>query len=286
MSEFAAVRNTAPLTYWLVDTFEMRWSFLVEELETGLQGQQEQIMRLRGGGAPDDGVSLTDEGGATSSSDAGAGGEFEAVTAPLHLDGHTMLWRAGWRDPCERIYDVDAGEVNIRSSRYARGDFSSFDRVYYTPQIETANKFLQFAKARHTPSELYVFQVAVPWALIESLKTTILCCKGGTASIWRAIVWHSRNIIKPPRNLFHVAHAELLIGDVASKSQISYGRKASPDELTAADALTVDIDVDGQKTNALQWVFQGDGELKFEEACQGGGWMHTLGAFRASVKDE
>ena len=81
-----------------------------------------------------------------------------------------------------------------------------------------------------------------------------------------------------------MVQAELLIGDVASKPQISYGRLASPDELTAAWALTVDFD--GQHTNALQWVFQGDGELKFEEACRGKGWMHKLGAFRAIVMDE
>jgi hypothetical protein len=280
MPRFAPVRDTATLGFWVTDTFQMRWTFLAGELEETLQAQRKTILQLRGEAIGAASASDTPQPPETESTLASVA--REAAVAPKHLAGHTMLWGAGRRKAHDKVYNESTGKINLNWIRYSMGDFSARDRAYFTPQMETANLFLQYARARHPPALLSVVQFAVPNDLVDSLTRTILRCTGDTANDWRQVVWHSRNGEKLPRELSHVAQSELLIGDIATKPTACYGEIESPDALSSAHALRVDIE--GVKTNALQWAYQNDGEDRFEEACHGKAWLHKFYGFRAMLK--
>ena len=261
---FAAVRNTASLSHWLVDTFEMRWDVLTHELEAGAQTQLDQSKHLR-------------EGNLNGTLTPSAGEDTNA--APKELSDHTMLWRTGRKEECVRTYDARTGEVNLNFSTFIMGDFAPRQRVYFTPQTETADKYLEFAKARSQLSQLCVLQFAVPNVFIDSLKKTILRCTGETADTWRQTLYHSRNGKRLPRTLSHVVQSELLIGDIASRPTFFYSRIGSYDNAKTAEALTLNLQ--GTKVHALQSVFQNAGEDRLEEECKGKAWQHNLGAFQA-----
>lgn len=89
---------------------------------------------------------------------------------PLTLKGHTMLWRA---DSRSRTKDFYIGkDINLGAIGSVCGDFSyTKSLTYWTPQIETAERYAKWARHKQRIADIELIQVAVPDALMRTLSS-------------------------------------------------------------------------------------------------------------------
>lgn len=206
------------------------------------------------------------------------------VDAPMKVEGHTMLWRAGLKKKHDLFYDAATGIVNLAAISSFPGDFSGQKKVpYFTPQKETADRYARWLKHKAPNPEVTIAQVAVDWTWVKRLTTEYLWLDS-PHDIWKKVIFQCRRESRLPTALVYIEERDILIGHIASGVNVRYERMNSYEQIT--DSLTVKVD--GHTTAAIQFVFQTrKAQEEFEEHCKGKIWLHSVGAFkRASVTEE
>ncbi|KAI9821442.1 MAG: hypothetical protein M1826_000678 [Phylliscum demangeonii] len=149
--------------------------------------------------------------------------------------------------------------------------------AYFTPQRETANQYAEWSKRKFVIQNIAIVQVAVPWALLESLSTQYLWSDGDTSETWKKVVGHGRRGYHLPGELEPVEKKDVWIGHILSGKHVKYERLKSFQEIKDSDVLKLQID--GEEKRAIQWSLQTRrARASFEEHCRGKVWIHRLGA--------
>ena len=204
----------------------------------------------------------------------------KVIEGPKQIAGHTMLWRAGSKVGAEEFYNQATSIVNIYAIASAPGDFSPDTLTYWTPQLETADQYAQWAKRKaHQQGSIAVIQVAVSEVFTASLRTKYLWYHDDhRGDAWRNLVWHSRRGRGLPRALRqqHIGDPQLMIGHIASGKHVKFVHMDSPDRIRERDLITINID--GAPQEAIQWAFCGTPAKEgFEEQCKDKVWIHVVG---------
>ncbi|KAI9829830.1 MAG: hypothetical protein M1826_005407 [Phylliscum demangeonii] len=155
--------------------------------------------------------------------------------------------------------------------------------AYFTPQRETANQYAEWSKRKFVIENIAIVQVAVPWALLESLSTQCLWSDGNTSETWKEVVWHGRRGYDLPGELEPIEKKDVWIGHILSGRHVKYERLKSSQEIKDSDVLKLQIDEEEKR--AIQWSFQTRrARGGFEEHCRGKVWIHRLGALSVPRK--
>ncbi|MCJ1242401.1 hypothetical protein MMC14_010409 [Varicellaria rhodocarpa] len=297
LEDSADIRLTATCKFWLVDTMWMIWRIL-EDLEKDLserKGEQELAKKNRPkagsiSSAPTipDPISQRPTTSETQPkyaiptlaiwpSSGSTPSVATAIEAPKSMDGHTMIWRAGFRDRHRLFYDSETEAIDLTAIASVPGDFSGTRRVaYFTPQRETADRYAVWTKQKTAIVNIVVVQIAVPWTFIEPLQQQHLWFDD-QQDLWRKLIWESRRGRELPKDLRFLYEKDLLIGHIASSIHSKYERMNTFTEIKEQDLLTIMVDNETKK--ATQWVFNtlaaADG---FQIHCRGKIWFHSMGA--------
>ena len=295
LPEFADLRGTASCKFWILDAMGMKWRAL-QALNDDLRMQQVRIQHRKKPaktGRPKAGSILSvpslpnpsgrKEGGRATSNHPESAlllstNDLErtsdsivetAFDAPLNLDRHTMLWRAGDRRKHQAFYNESSGHVELAAIATSPGDFSGRNSVgYFTPQREVADRYAQWSKHKAEIALITILQVAVPSSFVESLDTEYLWF----GDVWKQVVWWSRRGLTLPNALKDLKKKALFIGHIATGIH-----DPSPEDIKESALLKVRVE--DEEKRAIQWTFRGeDVEEAFNRHCHGKVWIHSLGA--------
>ena len=286
-SDFADVRSTASCHFWLEDSITAAWETL-ESLENKLSRTRNRIQHSQDlERAPSPQTLSLSPPGLSSSPPINVGCESGmrsladvvgfppapnttiSSETPSHVSGHTTLWRGGTRTSHEGFYDQETGRITLRRIASGPGDFSSSRVVYWTPQIETANKYAQYARHRTPMSDIIIVGVLVPNTWIESLtKVYLWNIANHSEDLWRKVVWASRGSITLDRDTWDTVFVDVMVGHIAKGTNIKYTRMSGPSDIKETDSLTVPVN--GRQTKCIQWVFHKESAIRdFERLCRG-----------------
>lgn len=300
LPEYADLRGTASCKYWIIDAMGMKWRAL-QALDDDLRMEQAWIQRAkkpakagrpkagsissvpalaspsgRKGGRrtivdrPDSALLLS-----TDEAEGKSGPIVETASdAPLNLNLHTMLWRAGDRTKHQDFYNEASGQVDVAAIATRPGDFSGRHSVgYFTPQREVADRYAEWSKHKADIATITIVQVAVPWSFVESLDTAYLWF----GALWKEVIWWSRRGKALPKDLKDISKKGLFIGHIATGIHEKFVALPSPEEIK--ESVLLEVTIEGEEKRAIQWTFRGeDVEEAFNRHCHGKVWIHSLGA--------
>ena len=85
------------------------------------------------------------------------------------MDEHTMLFRGSDIENCEHTYIESTGELKLDMAYYHKGGFSGREKSlsYWTPQRETADRYVRWAKNRSLISGVSDVQIEVSGYLLD-----------------------------------------------------------------------------------------------------------------------
>lgn len=308
LPEFADLRGTASCKFWIVDAMSMKWRAL-QALNDELRMEQARIQRAKkpakagrpkagsissvpalpspsgrkGGGRsiinrPDSALLLS-----TDETEGKSGPVVETASdAPLNLDLHTMLWRAGDRVKHQAFYNEGSGHVEVAAIATSPGDFSGrHSEGYFTPQREVADRYAQWSKHKAVIATITIVQVAVPLSFVESLDTAYLWF----GDLWKQVIWWSRRGLALPKDLKDIKRKGLFIGHIATGTHEKFVAFPSPKEIK--ENVLLEVEIEGENKRGIQWTFRGDDvEEAFNRHCHGKVWIHSLGALCTPKQSE
>lgn len=296
LPEFEDLRATASCKFWLMDAIEMNYEAL-ETLNERLRIELAHRQLIKPMPGPRKSISTLSRPPflpvsisrkpvldlyPERSPSAAPGGLIEdeptpvlgtAVEAPLRLEGHTMIWRAGTKTKGEAFYDSCTQKINLLAISRIPGDFSASNKVvYFTIQKETADRYAQWAKHKSEVSELAIVQVAVPETMIRSLSVKYLW---SDTDEWKKVIWYSRRGEQLPDDLEYLEKNDLWIGHIAASKNRKYERMSHYRQIQESDVLKVTVDDEERKS--IQWVFYTfKAKSAFRNKCAGRIWIHPL----------
>ena len=199
------------------------------------------------------------------------------------LERHTILFRGSTLQRHRKVYNEATGDLDTAFLSTAQGDFSRRPAAYFTPQIETAERYCKFT-AHHDPlADLSILILAIPWEVTEKeLVTTFLFHEGDAINVsrdWKEVVFHSRQDRKLPKETQkRLEKTDVFIGNIASGPNCRYTALKSWEEITERFLLKVQKRDGSGETKAIQWAFVSEKGLKMlEEVCNGKGVIVELG---------
>ncbi|KAJ5203159.1 hypothetical protein N7449_005238 [Penicillium cf. viridicatum] len=197
--------------------------------------------------------------------------------APACLVGHTMIWRTCLLSEAVECCESRLGELYLEPLTSSPGDFSGRTAVaYFSPQRETVDRYAMYKKHRFSIAELAILQVAVPDSLVQSLSINYLWADGDESQSWKKVIWSCRRGERLPKDLRYMGNKDLWIEHIAKSTNAKFAAMESYTQIQYSDALVVQID--GERRNAIQWVFYSDhAEELFAQCCKGKTWIHSIG---------
>ncbi|KAI4252010.1 MAG: hypothetical protein L6R42_008152 [Xanthoria sp. 1 TBL-2021] len=148
------------------------------------------------------------------------------------------------------------GSLQLEGLRtYAKGDFNLNNPAYYwTLELETAERYCNYAATRCPYSEIWLLQVQVKKTFVDSLRSKDLWY----SNEWKEFVWHCRKGLQPPPrydDFWKTNGAELIKGHVCQNSSRIITNIKKEDVQTAISEANV-LSPNNQ-FKATQWCFLG-----------------------------
>lgn len=172
------------------------------------------------------------------------------------LADHISLYKGKAYDelrPAGDIIESD-GTVNLRPlSTPPGGDFNfDFNAQYWTPEIETAERYRKFAERRSPGADTCIIHIQIPRSFIDSLRMEDLWYSNN----WKEYIWNSRRQATPPQKFDHLwkpGQADIVRGPICSTLStqiVRISRENIQDRITEDNVMRLPS---GRK--AIQWVF-------------------------------
>lgn len=236
--EFADMRLSGSLKYWIVQMLEDRYHFLltlddvIKEPPTKTLGKKTSSLGL-------DNKIFTKAGPAVpprSSSKAPALGAFDPpkpdiATAtdepPNSLPDHLMLWKGGAMTRLESLIREDK-TLNFQAlASTPPGDFSSISRgLYLTKHEQVAYRYAEWAHKLVDGDAVPVglLRVAIPREYLVSSHELV-------GEEWREFVWANRNLESSPAQFDYLAEFQWLVGPICRNSNDQVKRMKDASEI-------------------------------------------------------
>lgn len=198
------------------------------------------------------------------------------IGAPVAaLPNHTTLYkgRATLDGMIHPLIQAD-GTIDLRAlNTRAGGDFNSSQVTsYWTPEVETAEKYRGYAARRDLSAETWILSIQVPNAFVSTLKRASLWYSAD----WKQYVWMCRDeMLVLPKKFDALADAQLIIGHICCKLQHIMNRIKAENvqEKIDADFCVYYKRPDGKMAKSIQWAFCG-GETILQLSKQVKGKLH------------
>lgn len=302
LPEFEDLRYTASCKFWVCRAIEINYNTYID-LEKTIQASP-TIRKLN----QDDESVLSNYPKSSNSkvnetpgkvslkeplnNNSGKGKEKELVVvatkaeAPALRPFHTMLWRCEERSKAYQFYNQETGEIQLDAIAISPGDFNGKVPVtYFTPQKQIADRMSCWTKRKCEAANIVVIQVAVPEALTNSLRKSVLyIAPNQLIDEWKMMVFWGRRGKRLPRGLKSLEklkkNTDLFIGPVA-RSTNNFWELSDWTQINNSHIYK--IDVNGEQRLGLQWVFESEkAQMEFEHQCVGKIYFHDVGVLKTS----
>ncbi|GAB7340081.1 hypothetical protein MBLNU457_6573t1 [Dothideomycetes sp. NU457] len=197
---------------------------------------------------------------------------FTTVDSPPPvLSGHTVLYKTKALSelkafPHRSLVDKN-GNINLTCLRSSPpGDFHGLYPVYYfTPEKETADIYMGYARVRNPGKEMLMIRIQVPDGFLDRYDTKDLYFGN---SEWKEYVWYCRTVQDSPK-FQHLLDADFIRGHIL---KMNTERLEGIKEEEVETAITYDNVMQIPHTNnkSTQWVFMNQRILRdLAEAIKG-----------------
>ncbi|KAF2671524.1 hypothetical protein BT63DRAFT_219837 [Microthyrium microscopicum] len=263
LPEYTDIRLTASCNFWLIDTMRLRFDALYKLNDRG----HDQLIHSK--------YIFTSK--CLLNRNPRPQPRSECYTRLYHVNTHDINSTAD--------ADNDNELTGVPTLWLRCGDFSSGANVdYYTPQVETADRYACYAKVRSKYAAITIAEIFVPNKWLAQLTTKQFETPD---TEWKEKVWtcRRRNILPLLDGVVPPDEEEaLIIGPISKIFDWQPDAFGSTEDILDMHALKVRIN--GQEKAAVQWAFCGQNSLtSLRVNLKRDGWTttHQIGAFFRSL---